>query len=509
MVNRLENNYKDTSSAPIDYSKIKVGLKTLEDAVFSLGDIKKANPRYTDKGNVLQAIENNDFQSMRDISCFYYKTSGIYNRLCRYMAYMYRYDWFITPHIISESLKEDKILDLFYKVLFYLDNSNLKKFFGEAALKVLKNGCYYGYLIFQKNKFSIQELPIKYCRTRFSSSDGNPVIEFNMKFFDDYFRDSSQRARMLNLFPEEFKKGYRLYKQGKLIPTYQGDSSGWYLLDTNCAFKFNINGEDFPMFISVIPSLIDLDAAKDLDRKKMEQQLLKIVIQKMPIDKNGDLVFDPEESRDLHNTAVQMLKRAVGVDILTTFADTKVEDMSESNNSVAADQLERVERAVYNEAGVSQMQFNTDGNIALEKSVLNDEASLFNLIQQFEDFLDLVIKQFNKNNKKIFFKVQILPTTIYNYKELSKLYKEQTQLGYTKMLPQIALGQSQSSILANAYFENDILDLVNVFIPPMMSSTMSANALNGHVTTEKESGRPEKADDEKAEKTIQNKEAMS
>ena len=24
MVNRLENNYKDTSSAPIDYSKIKV-----------------------------------------------------------------------------------------------------------------------------------------------------------------------------------------------------------------------------------------------------------------------------------------------------------------------------------------------------------------------------------------------------------------------------------------------------------------------------------------------------
>ena len=46
------------------------------------------------------------------------------------------------------------------------------------------------------------------------------------------------------------------------------------------------------------------------------------------------------------------------------------------------------------------------------------------------------------------------------------------------MLPQIALGQSQSSILANAYFENDILDLVNVFIPPMASNTMSADVLN-------------------------------
>ena len=77
------------------------------------------------------------------------------------------------------------------------------------------------------------------------------------------------------------------------------------------------------------------------------------------------------------------------------------------------------------------------------------------------------------------------------------------QVGFSKMLPQVALGQTQSSILANAYFENDILDLVRVFIPPMMSSTMNAEALagrrnvtgkegngNGSETT----GRPEKPD---------------
>jgi len=36
---------------------------------------------------------------MIDISNFFYKTSGIYSRLCRYMAYLYKYDWFITPYI--------------------------------------------------------------------------------------------------------------------------------------------------------------------------------------------------------------------------------------------------------------------------------------------------------------------------------------------------------------------------------------------------------------------------
>lgn len=119
-------------------------------------------------------------------------------------------------------------------------------------------------------------------------------------------------------------------------------------------------------------------------------------------------------------------------------------------------------------------------------------------------FLNVLLTPFN-TNKKWFYRAQILPTTIYNYKDLAKQYKEHTQLGYSKMLPQIALGQSQSAVLSTAYFENDILDLVNVFIPPLMSSTMNADVLNRNKTTDSEgAGRPEKADDEKSPKTIQN-----
>lgn len=446
---------------------------------------------------------------MRDISNFYYRTSGIYNRLCRYMAYMYRYDWMVTPYVNSNSVGENKILDGFNKILNYLDNFEVKKFFGETALKVLKNGCYYGYVIHQTSRPVIQELPPKYCRSRFVSAEGIPLVEFNMKYFDIAFKDTSQRMKMLDAFPDEFKKGYIKYKQGKLPPEFVGDTSGWYLLDPGAAIKFNINGEDFPAFISIIPAILDLNEAQGLDRKRMMQQLLKIIIQKMPIDKNGDLVFDVDEARQLHINAKQMLQNTIGVDVLTTFADIQVEDLADNVTTTSNDDLAKVERTVYNEAGVSQMQFNTDGNIALEKSILNDEAAMYNLIQQFESFLNLLIKPFNKTPKKIYYKVQILGTTIYNYKDLSKLYKEQTQMGYSKILPQLALGQSQSSILANAYFENDILDLVTVFVPPMTSNTMNAESLDKVSGDKKESGRPEKSDDEKSEKTIQNKESMS
>ena len=509
----------------VDFAKIKVGAKTLDDAVLTLGELKKINPRLADKKEVLRAMHQGDVELMREISNFFFKTSGIYSRLCKYMANLYRYDWMITPYVNSDSVSGSKVEEGFYKALTYLDNFEIKRFCGDVALKVLRHGAYYGYLVPQADRMVVQELPPNYCRSRFSVN-GRPAIEFNMKFFDDYFRDTTQRMKVINLFPKEFKRGYVLYKEGKLKPDFAGDTSGWYLLEPTSAIKFNLNGEDYPALISVIPALIDLDEAQALDRKKMQQKLLKIIIQKMPVDKNGDLIFDVDEARELHNNAVKMLGKAIGIDVLTTFADVDVADMSDRNTTTSVDELEKVERAVFNEAGVSQMQFNTDGNMALEKSILNDEASMYNLLLQFESFVNDLLKPYNKSPKKLVYKAQMLTTTIYNYKEMAKLYKEQTQMGYSKMLPQIALGQSQSSILANAYFENDVLDLVNVFIPPLMSSTMNVEALKGGddkskeedkksgktaqpVKEKGEAGRKEKPDDEKSEKTIANRESMS
>jgi hypothetical protein len=63
------------------------------------------------------------------------------------MAYMYRYDWLVTPYINSDAVKEEKVLEGFNKTLQYLDNFGVKQFCGEAALKVIRDGCYYGYKI--------------------------------------------------------------------------------------------------------------------------------------------------------------------------------------------------------------------------------------------------------------------------------------------------------------------------------------------------------------------------
>ena len=77
----------------LDFSKIRVGTKMLEDAILEdLYGYKKLSPRLGDKKEVLKALQSNDYAVLRDISNFFYKTSGIYSRLCRYMAYLYRFD---------------------------------------------------------------------------------------------------------------------------------------------------------------------------------------------------------------------------------------------------------------------------------------------------------------------------------------------------------------------------------------------------------------------------------
>lgn len=525
------------------YGKIKIGTKSLEDAVLNLGSIQRETRNQINKGVIYRALADNDVERLREISNYFYKTSGIYQRVCNYFATMYRYDWYVVPEVYDESVKEEKIVGDFNKVLNYLDNSYIKKICGDMALGVIKNGAYYGYVVPTSTGIIIQELPVNFCRSRYNV--GNlPAVEFNMRFFDVMFPDTNYRMQILKLFPEEFKKGYVAYKSGKLMdnttltgePTIRttpcwNTDSGWWLLDPDKTVKFSFsNGGfgtgDIPLFINAIPAILDLDAAQDLDRRKQMQKLLKIIVQKLPMDKNGDLIFDVDEARDIHNNAVQMLKRAVGVDVLTTFADIDSIDMSDKNTTTSQDDLQKVERSVYNALGISQNLFNTDGNLSLEKSILNDEGAVRTLLLQFGVFFDRLTQARSANKKKYNFRLYMLETTQYNYKELSKMYKEQVQLGYSKMLPQIALGHSQSSILNTAYFENEVLHLSEVMIPPVMSSTMKMEDLKGGgnsnqtqtnksqtkiggQTSDKSAGRPEKPDSEKSEKTIQNKESMS
>ena len=142
-----------------EYKKIKVGVKSVEDAIINLGAYAKATYRnYSNKALVLKAMADRDYTTLREISNYFYRVNGIYRRICDYVATMYRYDWYISPEIMGideKDLDEAKAIKEFAKILNFLDNSHIKKVCGDIALEVIKNGSFYGYCIRTPKRFYI------------------------------------------------------------------------------------------------------------------------------------------------------------------------------------------------------------------------------------------------------------------------------------------------------------------------------------------------------------------
>lgn len=496
---------------------MKIENKTFDNVALDLRAMSRSAYKYFSKEDILKAAAAKDYVKMREISEWFYDNNGIYKRICHYFANLYRYDWYITPNIIDKTVKTEKIEKDFYTILNFLDNSNIKITCGNIALETVKYGAYYAYIIPSSTGLVLQQLPVNYCRSIYYCNN-KPLVEFDMSYFDT-FVNTEYRTKILKLFPKEFQKGYALYKQGKLKEEYywhtgrgQGPSryktGCWYPLEPGNTVKIAFTKNEMPFFYNMLPALVDLGVSQDLDLAKQAQALYKLIIQKLPINKNGDLIFDLDEAFDIHKNVKQMLADTIGLDVVTTFADIDVETLSDSNSKTTNDDLDRTTRMVYDQAGTARNLFNPDGNLALEKSILDDEATIRNLPLSLAQFFDGITMALSTNKKKYCFKFYMLETTQYNYKELAKMYKEQVQIGFSKILPQVALGHTQSSIIHAAYFEKEILKLNEIMIPPLMSSTMSSADVLGSRSSESEGGRPEKSDDEKSEKTIQNIESQ-
>ena len=77
----------------IDFNKMRIdGKMYRDDVTINTSIFDKRNRRKMRKENVERALERKDLQELRAISNYFFLKSGIYSRLCRYMAYLYRYD---------------------------------------------------------------------------------------------------------------------------------------------------------------------------------------------------------------------------------------------------------------------------------------------------------------------------------------------------------------------------------------------------------------------------------
>ena len=446
------------------------------------------------KDEIVDIINEGASDELREASLFYLYTSGFYRRFLIYYATLLKYVYLVIPHMLKDQkIEESGNLKNYNNAVDFIHKLNVKMLSKHIAIRVLAEGSYYGVLReFPDGELAVQDLPANFCRTRFKNQEDIDVVEFKLTYFDT-IKEKSVRDEVLKGFPKEIRLAYNRFKNRA------GDM--WAMLEPGTGIHFNLVDER-PFFSSVLPAIIDFSEYREIEKEKDKQELKNLLVQKLPIE-DGELVFDPEEAEEIHRGSVNMLKNNVYMDVLTTFADVKLENM-ESNRSVVTNNLEKIGDSIYSEAGVSKEIFAAEGNTALTTSIKNDTALMMLLMEQISNWLQYLLKiRFGNNHMS--FRVAALPISYYNEQEMRTDALSLAQSGYSFLIPMMTFDLEQSDLVDLKNLEINALQLNKVMIPLATSFTTSG----GDPTKETPENINEKPDDKKSDKTVQNINAES
>ena len=449
-----------------------------------------------EKDEILRIVQQGNPIERAALSEFFFQTNGLYKRIILHYATFLTYSWILVPYPKDKTgrgnIRERKTAISYYNASGFCTNFQIDRKCALFAKEVLVKGAYYGLIHDEGDAVVIQDLPFDYCRSRFKNAQDVDIVEFNMAFFDT-IRDEQLRKEIIDTYPKIIGKAYRKYKFH--------DGPKWIFLPAEMGIYFSYF-EERPFFLDLIPLLDDLDDYKDIDKQRNMQALKKILVQRIPID-GMQLVFEPDEADEMHKGSIDMLANNEDVDVLTTYTNVDLLDMSSDDDEKT--EIEDVQNLIYESAGLSKELFFSTTEAGLAYSVNNDLAMMMILGQRFAHFFTVLLN-YKFENKKVKFKLLILPISYYNSADYTSRAKELAAFGYSFLTPVLSTGLDQTNLSALKDLENDLLELDEVLKPLQSAYTQSGKAQGEPIgEIKKESEPAEKETQEETQKEEEKK----
>lgn len=424
------------------------------------------------------------------LSTYFFNTSGLYKRIILHYATFLSYSWILVPHLNN---RKDKITDkknanVYYDASEFCSSFQIERKCGLFAKEILVKGAYYGLIHDTGDYVAIQDLPFDYCRSRYKNQQEVDIVEFNMKFFDT-IRDEELRKEILSTYPKVVQKGYYEYKHKK--------KNSWIFLPAEIGIYF-CYFEEKPFFLDLLPLLDDLEDYKDIDKKRNLLSLKRILTQKVGMDADK-LFFEPEEAEEMHEGVIEMLQNNPDVDVITTYNDINLLDLSGDDDETT--EIDSIQDLIYEAAGVSKELFCATTDAGLQYSLNNDLAMMMILGQRFAHFFSVILN-YKFGNKKIKFKLLILPISYYNSADYTSRAKDLAAFGYNFLTPILSTGIDQTTLVDLKDLENELLNLDEVLKPLQSAYTQSGktNAITAAATKEANAQQEEEEKDNQKEK---------
>ena len=459
-----KNNLEQIKNERIgEFKKAFSKMIATNDAAYSKSDARQVrfNKRRYTKEDINRIVESGDIIEQARLSEFFFKVNGIYKRIITHYATFLRYAWILVPHIRDKKTKlnDKKNSNAYYNATDFCSSFQIERKCALFMKDVLVKGAYYGLLQDSGDDVVIQDLPFEYCRSRYKNTQDIDIVEFDMRFFDT-IKEEDLRKQILKTYPKIVQKGYYAYKN-------RGGPK-WIFLPAEMGVYFCFFNER-PFFLDLIPLLDDLEDYKDIDKERNLQSLKRILTQTIPIDK-GELVFEPDEAETMHQGVVEMLRNNPDIDIVTSYANIDLLDISSDADEVTA--IDDVLNLIYESAGVTKELFCATTEAGLEYSMNNDLAMLMVMGNNFAHFFTMLID--NKfSNKKLHFELIILPVSYYNSQDYTSEARQLATLGYSFLTPILTNGINQNNLADLKELENELLNLDEVLKPLQTSYTQS------------------------------------
>lgn len=452
--------------------------------------------------DVINALDNISLTEMRKISRYFYNTSTSYRRQIDHFAQLYKYYYVVDFKRASQVKKKNTLLKVYNDTLDFLDSINIRDIFGYITQKVLIDGAFFGYVNkFDGNRITITQLNPNYCRSRDTSAYGTACVEFNVQYFLRY-EDKEDLNKSLHNFPKEVRSHWAAYNTRKVM-------SPWVRLPVESSCAFFMDNKSVPPIYSSIIDIINFGDYKNIEKKRDSSELEKLLVQQFNLDEDGDLDVLMEEMAEMHGAVSDMMRAHDNIEVLTTIADkVDLKDTQSNSGRAGETNIQKMLLPKYENAGLSSEIFYATGGTTLEYSVNNATSFMSQLIDKYSTWLSMLCYSQFKYGKIIPI-VTILPITWYNQTKMSDMYLKNSQYGFSWILPYVASGKKQSTLLDNAYIEQEVLDLSEV-MRPLSSSFTQTDGEKGQNTNGNSKkpagtpGRPEKPMEEKSDKTIAN-----
>ena len=413
-------------------------------------------------------------KALRDAVIYMHGASSKFARIIQYFAGLSDLSYILAPNKIDvekvnlKTLKNNRL-----KTMTFVNSMKLKTQGRDIVTVALREDTCYITCWVEKDNVTFQQLPSDYCKI--STIEENV---FNVTFDFSYFTGS--REKYLEFFPSEFETKYNAYKRDRKLRYQELDSPNSFAIKANR----DIKAYSLPPLLGVLTSLYDLADYQDLKLSQTELENYALLVMKLGMT-DGEWDMDFKKAKDFWMNLDGVMPPQVG-SILSPMNIEKI-DFKHTGAS-EADKVAEAENSIFTEAGVSSLIFNNPkaSANALQLSIKADQALTFGIVKSLEDAVNRLISRqsFGKN-----FKINFIDCSPYNRKEMAEGYLKAAAYG----LPTISMYAATVGLMPDEleslnFLENEMLGLVDKFVPLRSSNTMSAS--------DNEAGRPQATEDE-------------